>query len=92
MRMRTSYKLKMQENIASMSLTFWLVIYNHACNEISTLQLMHVHMWNSHKCEIGKGRVNRLLVKTGGDFQILRFACCVMHVADKRHFLKQKYS
>ena len=46
-----AHKLKMQDKIASMSL---------ACNEISPLQLMHVHMWNSHKCEIGKGRVKKM--------------------------------
>ena len=46
MRMRTSHKLKMQENIASMSVTilYWLAIFNYACNEISPLHVMHVHM------------------------------------------------
>ena len=43
-------------HIAQIKNAFWLAIFNHVCNEISELQLMHVHMWNSHKCEIGKGR------------------------------------
>ena len=34
------------------------MIFNHACNEISPLQLLHVRMWISHKCEFGKeGRI-----------------------------------
>ena len=33
-----------------------MAIFNHACDEISPLQLMHGQMKNSHKCEIGKGR------------------------------------
>ena len=54
MRMRTSPKLKMQENIASMSLT--ILVGDHACNKISPSEIMHAHMWLSHKCEFGKGR------------------------------------
>ena len=34
----------------------WLAIFNHACNGISPLQIMHVHIWISHKCEFAKGR------------------------------------
>ena len=33
-----------------------LAIFNHACNGIYPLQLMHVKMWISHKCKICKGR------------------------------------
>ena len=38
-----------------MSLTILVGDYQHACDEISPLQLFTVHMWISHKCEIGKG-------------------------------------
>ena len=56
MRKRTSHKLKMQENIASMSLTILIDTFQLLCNEITPVQIMHVHMWISHKCEFGKGR------------------------------------
>ena len=57
MHIRTSHKLKMQENIASMSLTLLVGDFQSRIhNEISPLQIMQVHMWTSHKCEFGKGR------------------------------------
>ena len=63
MRMGKSHKLKMQDNIASVSLiilchwSFLLAIFKHACNEISPLQLMHVHMYSgsqSHTMRRGR--------------------------------------
>ena len=69
MSMRTLNKLKMQENIASKSLTILVGDFQpYGCNEISLLQLMLVHMWISHKCKIsnlsksviGKGKVKPL--------------------------------
>ena len=76
MRMRTSHKLKMQENIASMSLTILVGDITHTCNEISPLQLRQIDVYrcvfriNANLVKEGSFRINAKLVKEELKYQL----------------------